>query len=345
MVGLDVIPHNYTTLGHDEQAAAVKVIRSGWVAQGIEVAAFENRVCQFLNIPEGHAVAVSSGTAALYLALWALEANNKRVALPVYSCTALRNAVGLIGAIPIYLDCASESPNTGVPDSGYSDIDILIAVSMFGIPIDLKKTEAVENKYKIIEDIAQSFGSSLRGEKIGLRGDLGICSFYATKMMTTGGQGGIVVSKDKSLVDRIRDYREFDCRSDSINRFNFQMTDIQAAIGIAQLDRLPMFIDQREKWFSIYKNSGLNLIDASPHAQPVRYRIVMRCINPLGVIERLSKAGVKAIVPIDAYELLDHSKIYKEALKMTCTTVSLPAFPSLMESDVIQIARIARDAK
>ena len=90
-----MIPHNLPTLGAEEQAAVIRVLQSNWVAQGPEVEAFENKLCRFLNIPDGHAVAVSSGSAALYLALWALDGKNKRIGLPVYSCAALRNAVGI----------------------------------------------------------------------------------------------------------------------------------------------------------------------------------------------------------------------------------------------------------
>lgn len=336
-----MIPHNLPTLGVDEQAAATRVLESGWVAQGPEVEAFEKELCRFFNLPDGHAVAVSSGSAALYLALWALEGKGMRVGMPVYSCSALRNAVGLVGGKSVYLDCEKNSPNVDMTAASRSVIDILIAPSMFGIPVGLPDTR----HYKVIEDVAQSFGAMIDGERIGLRGEVGICSFYATKLMTTGGQGGAVISRDKALVEKVRDYREFDCRGDTKLRFNFQMTDLQAAVGRVQLDRLPEFVERREKWFSMYQEAGLDLFDdRTLGVQPVRYRIVMRCTEPNRVIAALASAGIRAIVPIEERELLDDPTHYPEALALANTTVSLPAYPGLREEDVARIARIAMEA-
>lgn len=336
-----MIRHNLPTLGGGEQAAAIRVIESGWVAQGPEVDAFENELCRFFNLSDGHAVAVSSGSAALYLALWALEAKDMRVGMPVYSCSALRNAVGLIGGKSVYLDCEENSPNLDMIKASQADLDILVAPSMFGIPVELPDVRS----YRVIEDLAQSLGAKIDGERIGLRGEVGICSFYATKLMTTGGQGGAVISRDKTLIDKVRDYREFDCRDDTKLRFNFQMTDMQAAVGRVQLKRLPEFIERREKWFSMYQEAGLDLLEGRLiEGQSVRYRIVMRCTEPTRVIAALASEGIRAIVPIEARELLDDSIHYPAALTLANTTVSLPAYPSLREDDVARIARIAMEA-
>src|SRR5665647_306174 len=166
-------PHNLPTLGVEEQSAASRVLASGWVAQGPEVEAFENELCQFFDLTSGHAVAVSSGSAALYLALWVLDGKNKRIGLPVYACAALRNAVGLVDGKCVYLDCEEGSPNIDMSAAIQADIDILIAPSMFGIPVVLPDT----SNFKVVEDVAQSIGAAVAGERIGLRGKVGICSF------------------------------------------------------------------------------------------------------------------------------------------------------------------------
>ena len=336
-----MIPHNLPTFGVEEQEVATRVLERGWVAQGPEVEAFENELCRFFSLPDGYAVAVSSGSAALYLALWALGGNGMRVGLPVYSCSALSNAVGLVGGKSVHLDCEKNSPNVDTATATRSGLDILIAPSMFGIPFELPDSR----NYMLVEDLAQSLGAIIDGERIGLRGEVGICSFYATKLITTGGQGGAVISRDKALIDKVRDYREFDCRDDAKLRFNFQMTDLQAAVGRVQLNRLPDFIERREKWFSMYQEAGLDLLDGSTlGVQPVRYRIVMRCTHPARVIAALASAGIRAIVPIEERELLDDPTHYPEALALANSTVSLPAYPSLREEDVARIARIAKEA-
>ena len=122
------------------------------------------------------------------------------------------------------------------------------------------------------------------------------------------------------------------------------MTDLQAAIGRVQLKKLPSFINQREKWFKIYKDIGLNLMDTKFKShKPVRYRIVHKCDNPRNIINALAKEGIKAIIPIEAWELLDQPKKYLSAYSLTCSTVSLPAHLNLEEKDIIRIGGIVKN--
>ena len=332
-----MIPHNKPTLGGKEIFAVERVINSGWVAQGREVSKFEDEISDFLQIDRGHTVLVSSGTAALFLALWALNSKERRVGVPVYSCSALKNAVEMANAIPIYLDCAEGSPNLDLNTEKLSTIDILIAPSMYGIPIKLKQT----GNYKIIEDIAQAFGAEENGQPIGLRGEVGITSFYATKLLTSGGQGGAIFTKNKNLIDEIRDYREFDNRRDDKIRFNFQMTDIQAAIGREQLKQFKEFRENRELIFSVYKSLGLDLLDSKDDKYtPVRYRAVLKTRKPNIIIEQLEKNGVKTIVPIEKSELLEDLDMYVHAIKLASNTVSLPIYPSLDKSDLSKLTAV-----
>lgn len=335
-----MIKHNQPFFDHKEQLAAKKIVSLGLVSQGLEVSKFEADLCNFFKLPKGHAVVVSSGSAALFLALWSLNGKNKRVGIPVYACAALRNATGMLGAKTVFLDCDNDEPNLNIKHAEQKDVEILIATSMFGIPIELPSNR----NFKVIEDIAQSLGAKVDAKPIGLRGDIGICSFYATKMITSGGQGGAVISKDKTLIDKIKDYREFDCRDDNKLRFNFQMTDLQAAIGRVQLKKLPVFIKQREKWFKIYSEIGLNLIDSNlKNHTPVRYRIVHRCKNPKKIINALAKENIKAIVPIEKYELLDKPENYPCALSLCKSTVSLPAHLNLNDKDIYRIGHIVKN--
>jgi perosamine synthetase len=331
-----MIPHNMPTLSNADKKAASRVLSSGWVSQGVEVSLFEEDLCNFFDLPVGHAVVVSSGSAALFLSLWALDCKNQRVGLPVYSCSALHNAIGLVGAKPVYLDCKVDSANLDLNKARSSILHTLIAPSMFGIPIETDQ----KRDYFLIEDIAQSFGSMKGNKAIGLRGDVGICSFYATKMFTSGGQGGAIISKNKEIIEMIKDYREFDNRRDAKLRFNLQMTDVQAAIGRSQLDRIPQFIETREKLFDVYQSSGLDMLDAlSDHYQPVRYRAIIKTNHPKKIIETLDSNGFKAIVPIELEELLDAPNSYQIASKNASTTVSLPIYPNLSISHARDIVK------
>lgn len=327
-----MIAHNKPTLGEEEQQAVFKVLESGYVAQGLEVEEFENEFCDFLGLAKQHAVALSSGTSALFMALWSLDVKNKYVAMPAYACSALRNAVAMAQAKDLLIDNAKDSPNICLDEMQRSKADIAIVPHMFGLPNNIRNIENID----IIEDCAQSLGSSIGNKKTGLIGKVGIFSFYATKLMTSGGQGGMFVSEDKELVDKVRDYRDFDCRKDNKHRFNFQMTDIQASIGRTQLKKLPSFIARRQKIFSMYKEAGFDLIE-SKNDTPVYYRAIIRVNNPVEIKEKLLEQGVKAIIPIEDWELLGDGLEYKNSYNLTKTTLSLPIYPSLTNQDVEDI--------
>ena len=109
-----MINHNQPCLGKEENLIIKKIILSGKLSEGQEVLKFENDLCNFFNLPKGHAAVVSSGSAALFLALSVLNSKNKNVGFPVYSCSSLRNAVGMVGARSIYLDCETGTPNVNI---------------------------------------------------------------------------------------------------------------------------------------------------------------------------------------------------------------------------------------
>jgi perosamine synthetase len=327
-----VIAHNKPTLGIQEQHAVSKVLESGYIAQGEEVEKFENELCDFLGLPEQHAVALSSGTSALFMALWSLEAKNKFIAMPVYVCSSLRNAVAMSNAKEVLIDNTKDSPNISLNEVQKSNADIVIVPHMFGLPNEIQNIKDID----IIEDCAQSLGALINNKKTGLIGKAGIFSFYATKLMTSGGQGGMFVSKDKNLVDKVRDYRQFDYRRDQKERFNFQMTDIQASIGRAQLRQLPYFIERRREIFTMYKESGLNLIESQNNSS-VHYRAVIRVNSPLKVKNKLAKQGIQSIIPIEDWELLGDGSNFKNAYNLTQTTLSLPIYPSLANNEVLNI--------
>jgi perosamine synthetase len=326
-----VIEHNKPTIGKEEQLAVSKVLKSGYLSEGSEVKKFEDEFCDYLGLPDGHAVAFSSGTASLFIALWSLSAKNKSIAMPVYVCSSLRNAVALNQAKEVLIDNAVLSPNINLKKLQRSFAEIAIVPHMFGLPNDIQSIQNID----IIEDCAQSLGASIGSLKTGLLGKVGIFSFYATKLITSGGQGGMFVSKDKNLVDLARDYRNFDYRKDKKIRFNFQMTDVHASIGRAQLRKLPLFLERREEIFTKYKEAGFELLESNNHT--VYYRAVIKVDNPKDVQKKLLKKNIKTIIPIEDWELLDNSNNFKNALNLTQLTLSLPIYPLLKDKEINNI--------
>jgi len=300
-----MIPHNRPTLGKEEELAAIKVLKSGQLSAKNEVTKFENNLCKFLRLPKGHAVVCSSGSAALFLSLWALNAKGKKIAFPSYVCSALRHAVGLIKGQEEIIDIEENCPNTNINLIKKSKADIAIIPHLYGIPIKLSKIK--------------------------------MFSFYVTKLITSGGHGGAIISKELNLIKKIRDYINFDQRRDDKKRFNFQMTEIQAAIGNSQLKKLPSFLKKREEIFNCYKKAGINLLDIKKKDKgkiyPVRYRAVMVTNKQKQIIKFLKSKKISSIIPLENWELLGNPSNYPNSLKISKQTVSLPIYPSLKKRE------------
>ena len=235
----DLVPQ-YELYDKEIESAIQDVLKSGRYTLGENVESFEDEFCEFMNLPKGHAAALSSGSASLYLALWSLDAKGKKIIFPSYACSALGNAVKMADGNEIIIDNKKNSINLDLEKAKDLKHDIKIIPHMFGIPNNLSEVKSGQ----IIEDCAQSLGAKVNDNYVGTQGTVGIFSFYVTKMMTSGGQGGMIISKNKEIIEKVKDYREFDFRSDNEKRFNFQMTEIQAAIGREQLKKLPELIEK-----------------------------------------------------------------------------------------------------
>jgi len=335
-----MISHNKPTLGLEEEEAAIRVIRSGWVAKGEEVKSFENEFCNFVGLPKGHAVAVSNGTAALYLAVLALDGSGKKIASPGYVCSALRHAVDMSKGENVLIDTEYDSPNIDLKTVYYKNIPIAIIPHTYGIPINLSNLK----KIMVIEDCSHALGAKINGKSVGLQGELGIMSLAATKMITSGGSGGMLVSKNKQLIEKIIDYIEYDMKKDDNKRFNFQMNDLQAAIGREQLRKLPDFLTRREEIFQKYKIAGLDLLDISPvdaqTIQPVRFRAVLKTKKQFEIIKLLKEHDITSRVLNDEWLISQNPKQFPNSFSMVQNSVSLPIYPSLSDEDVEKIISV-----
>ena len=331
-----LIPHNRPSLTLNDSKYVSNIFKSNILVNGSNIQKFEDEFCNYIGLPNGHAIAVSSGTSALYLSLWALNLSKKTIAIPAYSCTALRNAVKMNNSKIAYVDNEIDSPNLDINELNLLNTDGCIVPHMFGIPIDILKI-----KYKvIIEDCCQSLGALYNGKKLGLFGDVGVFSFYATKLITSGGHGGMIISKNKTNIEKIRDYIAFDMKNDKINRFNFQITELQAAVGRSQLKKLDKFLLRREEIFKMYEEAGLNLQKSkSKNAKQVYYRAVMKTNDANFLIKSLNESNIRAINPVTKDELLAKKK---NCIKYCSTSVSLPIYPSLTNNEVKKIINIIK---
>ena len=288
-----MIPHSKPTLNKEEALAVVDVINSGYVSQGKVVERFESDMARYIGVKGG--VAVNSGTAALHLSLIALGIKEgDDVAIPSYICPALLNAVNYTGARPLLIDINPDSYNISPADLKKKltkKTRAVIVPHIFGLPADIKDILSIG--IPVIEDCAQSVGASYKDKKAGSFGHCAIFSFYATKVMTTG-EGGMVVSNSDKILENIRDLREYDHKANYIIRYNYKMTDMQAALGISQLKRLDSFISRRREIANLYNNRFSNLGIAIPKVYPesehIYFRYVIRRNPPLSPF---TKGGMK----------------------------------------------------
>lgn len=338
-----MIPHSRPSLGLEEADAVSRVVLSGHIAQGKQVRKFEEEFAAFLGVTGS--IAVNSGTSALHLALLALGTNpGDEVIVPDYVCTALLNAVNYTGAIPVVVDVNDADGNLDCQAAAGMlgpRTKAVIVPHMFGRPasgIDLLRKRGVP----VIEDCAQTLGTSIDGRRIGTIGDLSIFSFYATKVMTCG-EGGMVAGNNHDLLAAVADLRDYDNRSDYKLRYNCKMTDIQAAMGLVQLGKLPGFISRRREIAQMYNNGlqgmPVKIPDESPEGGSIYFRYVIRLAEQDSMLEWLRKCEISAARPVfKPYQvMLPNSQACPTSLRLWQESISLPIFPVLEDEDVAKV--------
>lgn len=311
-----------------------RVVRSGRLAQGDEVAAFEREMGEFLGVPDG--VAVSSGTAALHLALLALGIGpGDEVILPSYVCVAPLHAVEYVGAAPRLADIDPATYNLDPQDvrrRTTRNTKAVIVPHLFGLPADLDPLLALG--IPLIEDCAQALGATLDHRPVGTFGRISVLSFYATKLLATG-EGGMLLSRDPRILARLRDLRDYDERRRHALRFNYKLTDIQAALGRCQLRRFPDMLARRRAIAAGYRRRLAGLRLALPSADARRTHAYHRFVVAVpgaaaAAARRLAGLGVRArppiFQPIHAALRLDG---FPGTVQAQRHALSIPIYPSL----------------
>ena len=337
---LKYIPHSKPTLGEEEINAVSAVIESGHIAEGEVVARFEETFAKKMGVQ--HAVTVSSGTAALHLALLSMGVGPQdQVIIPSYVCAALLHAVQYAGAQPVLAEINPLTYNID-PDDVKKRITnrtrAVIVPHMFGLAADLDRL--LKLNVPVIEDCAQAVGGAYHQKPLGTFGDAAIFSFYATKMMATG-EGGMVTSNSSEFIARIRDLKSYDGKTADTVRYNYKMTDMQAVLGEIQLSRLPYFISQRKKIARKYReNLKLLNLNLPPEIdEHIYYRFVIDLETDCeGFIRKLAQKAVGCARPVflpihrhlkkDGYPITD--KVWNRSL-------SIPIYPSLNNSEIERI--------
>lgn len=263
------IPQMEPWIGKEEEREVLKVLRSGWITEAGETKLLEQKIADFLGIK--YVSLVSNGTVSLIVALMAMGVGpGDEVIVPDFTMIATPNAVVLARAKPVFVDIERETlclDCDAVERAITKKTKAIIPVALNGRAPDMDRVLAIAKKcnLRILEDAAQAFGSKWKGKYLGTFGDIGSFSFSTPKIITTG-QGGALVTNNKQYYEKIIRLKDFG----RINRssqdhdaigFNFKFTDLQAAIGVAQMGKLAWRIERKKEMFRLYGDTLAHVPD------------------------------------------------------------------------------------
>ena len=336
-----MIAHSKPTIKKEELQAVNKILKSGQISQGDITRKFENGFSRYIGMRYG--IAANSGTAALHLALLALKIKPKdEIIVPTYVCSAVLNAAGYVNASVKLVDIDPSDFNISIKDLKHKigpKTKVIIVPHMFGMPADMDRLLSFD--IPLIEDCALSLGATYKGKKVGSFGLISIFSFYATKLMTTG-EGGMILTNDNKLANTMRDLREYDNKDNYLIRYNYKTTDLEAAMGLEQLKKLPSFIKRRQEISHMYTGGFSDLQVELPIEKKDRTHIYYRYViktkgNISYYLKRLSQQGIECKRPV--YKPLHRYLKLKDndfpgATKAYNCVISIPIYPSLENKEV-----------
>ena len=366
-------PLSNIDFGKEEEQEVLRVLRSRWLSTGPVTERFEKAFSGYLG--GGDAIAVSSGTAALHLALTCLGlGEGDEVILPSLTFIATANAVLYVGAKPVFADIVGkEDLNISSEEIGKKITEktkVIMVMHYGGYPCEMKAILRIAKRHGlyVIEDAAHAPGAEYGGRKCGLVGDIACFSFFSNKNLVTG-EGGMVVTRNKTWAERVRRMRSHGMEVLSWDKsrgrlssydikgigYNYRTTEIQSALGLAQLKKLDRNNRKRKRLVEIYReeleeNNGISIPfskfkgNPSYHLFPV---LVAPRINRNRVMRRLKDFGIQTSIhypPVHLFSLYRRRFGFREGMfpkteEVSRTEVTLPLHPRMNREDVKWIVK------
>lgn len=367
------IPYCLPEIGEEEIAEVVDTLRSGWLTMGPKTIAFEEQIAAYTGAK--YAVAVNSCTAALHLSLlsYGIGPGDEVITSP-YTFASTGNVIVHSGARPVFADIQRDTFNIDpekINEAITAKTKAIVPVHFAGQPCDMKEIQEIADDHNlvVIEDAAHAIGAEYRGKKIGSLSDATCFSFYATKNMTTG-EGGAVTTDDPKIAEKMRILRLHGISKDAWKRYSAQgswyyeieecgwkynMTDIQAALGIHQLRKLDGFVETRRKYAEMY-SAGLR--DLRSLVTPVEkegrrhvyhlYPVLLDGIDRSNFIREMAEMGIGCsvhFIPLHLHPF--YRAMYEYSIGDYSNTewayeheVSLPLYPGMSGDDIGGVLKI-----
>lgn len=383
------IPLSVPNLKGNELEYITKAIETEWVSTaGSFITEFEKNTAQYVGAKE--AVACQSGTAGLHLALQVCDVKaGDEVIVPTLTFIAAVNPVKYLGAEPVFMDCDDNltldvckleqfletecdfSEHKVINKRSGRQIKAVVVVHVFGNLADMESLKSLTDRYqlKLIEDATEALGSYYKsgtysGKYAGTIGDMGVYSFNGNKIITTGG-GGMMVSNDEELLKRVR-HLSTQAKSDELYYthdevgYNYRMTNLQAAVGLAQLEQLEDFIKTKENNYYLYKEKlegikGLSLLEMRPEIRSNYWFYALNCESgyPLNRDEMIQHLAEKKIQSRPIWGLIHEQKPYEnnqsyqieKAVYYREHIVNIPCSTNLEASDVLYVVDCIKKVK
>ncbi len=359
------IPIYRPFLNGNEKKYVIECLDSSWISsKGEFVNKFESEFANFIDVK--YATAVSNGTAALHLALLSLGiGKDDEVIVPTLTYIASVNSIKYTGANPVFVDSLRDTWQMN-PDDIRKKITrntkAIMAVHLYGHPCDMDQLTSICNEFDLflIEDCAEAIGSKYKGRHVGTFGDIATFSFFGNKTITTG-EGGMVVSNDETLFDRcvhfkgqgLAKHRQY---WHDVVGYNYRMTNICAAIGLAQLEQIEYFISRKkiiaEKYLEAFKGTNLEFHSAHEdvcHSYWMCSILVEKPEEREMMRDFLAEKGIETrplfypihTMPMFAEKYQKHSI----AENLGWRGINLPSFPSITDEELEYVINCVKKFK
>jgi dTDP-4-amino-4,6-dideoxygalactose transaminase len=373
----DFLPLSRPSIGEKEIAQVVSCLKSGWITTGPLCNAFEEKFCELTGA--SYALSVSSGTAGMHLLMLALGIKRgDEIITPSMTFASTLNMITLFGAKPVFVDIDYDTLNIDadlIEEKITKKTRGIIPVHFAGAPVDMDKILAIVKNYDlfVIEDAAHAVGTYYKRVHVGGFGQSAIFSFHPLKNITTG-EGGMVTHYDDHLESQLRLLRFHGIERDAWKRyggggnpkydirrpgFKYNLTDIQAALGLAQLSRMEELNSRRRQLADLYRRGlegveglGLPGVPSYPHIHAWHLFVIkVNSMDRAHFMQRLSEYQIGYGIHFPAGHLLSYiqerSKIRKGELKETeranTKLVSLPLFPDMEDDDVSYVCEAVQE--